>query len=95
MPETAQFAEAAVLTGFGELAGLLYEQLRPYAHRCCVEGIAAACTGSVAWYLAMLARFLGHPQDAKTYDAQAVMLTVTWTDRQGSHSLSTQTIRGQ
>lgn len=71
LPETAQIAEAAVLIGFGEMAALLYDQLRPYAHRCCVEGIAAACTGSAAWYLAMLARFLGHPQDAKTYDAQA------------------------
>jgi hypothetical protein len=71
LPETAQLAEAAVLTGFDDLAAALYEQLRPYAHRCCVEGIAAACTGSVAWYLAMLARFLGHPQDATTYDEQA------------------------
>jgi tetratricopeptide (TPR) repeat protein len=71
LPETAQLAEAAVLTGFDDLAALLYEQLRPYAHRCCVEGIAAACTGSVAWYLAMLARFLGHAQDAKTYHEQA------------------------
>ena len=71
LPETAQLAEAAVLTGFGDLAAQLYEQLRPYAHRCCVEGIAAACTGSVAWYLAMLARFLGHHHDAESYDAQA------------------------
>ena len=29
LPETAQLAEAAVLTGFGDLAALLYEQLRP------------------------------------------------------------------
>ena len=71
LPETAQLAEAAVLTGFGDLATLLYEQLRPYAHRYCVEGIAAACTGSVAWYLALLARFLGHHRDAEGYDAQA------------------------
>ena len=46
--------------GWVTSAALLYDQLRPYAHRCCVEGIAAACTGSVAWYLAMVARFLGH-----------------------------------
>ena len=30
----------------------LYADLRPYAHRFCVEGIGAAFTGSVAWYLA-------------------------------------------
>jgi hypothetical protein len=71
LPETAQLAEAAVLSGFGDLAALLYEQLRPYAHRCCVEGIAAACTGSVAWYLALVARFLGHHEEAETYAAQA------------------------
>lgn len=28
-------------------------------------------------------------------NTKAVTLTVTWTDRQGNHSLSTQTIRGQ
>ncbi len=67
LPETAQLAEAAVLTGFSDLAALCYEQLRPYAHRCCVEGIGAACTGSVAWYLAMLASFLDHHADAKEY----------------------------
>ena len=71
LPETAQLAEAAVLADFGDLATLLYDQLRPYAHRFCVEGIAAACTGSVAWYLALLARFLGHRAAAERYAAQA------------------------
>ncbi|HWJ54480.1 MAG TPA: hypothetical protein VNT24_13985, partial [Propionibacteriaceae bacterium] len=71
LPETAQLAEAAVLTGFGDLAELLYEQLGPYAHRCCVEGIAAACTGSVAWYLALLARFLDQDREAERYGAMA------------------------
>ena len=34
----------------------IYDLLTPYAHRFCVEGIGAALTGSVHWYLAMLAR---------------------------------------
>lgn len=33
--------------------------------------------------------------DSPVANTKAVRLTVTWTDRQGSHSLSTQTIRGQ
>ena len=34
-------------------------QLRPYAHLFCVEGIGAAVTGSVAWYLAIAGRLPG------------------------------------
>ena len=34
--------------------------LSPYAHRFCVEGIGAAFTGSVHWYLALLADALGN-----------------------------------
>jgi hypothetical protein len=50
---------------------MLYRQLRPYAHRICVEGIGAAVTGSVAWYLAMLAGFLGQDADANAYELEA------------------------
>jgi tetratricopeptide (TPR) repeat protein len=71
LPESSQLAEVAVLAGRREVAELLYDQLRPYAHRFCVEGIGAACTGSVAWYLALLARFLGHAGDAALYEKQA------------------------
>ena len=49
----------------------LYADLRPYAHRFCVEGIGAAFTGSVAWYLAQLATFLGRAAEADGYAAQA------------------------
>jgi hypothetical protein len=67
LPESTQLAEAAVVVGAREEAEILYGQLQPYAHRFCVEGIGAAVTGSVAWYLALLAGFLGHESDARTY----------------------------
>ncbi|HVL06732.1 MAG TPA: AAA family ATPase [Acidimicrobiales bacterium] len=71
LPETAQLAEVAVLTGCRSAAGLLYDQLRPYAHRFTVEGIGAAFTGSVAWRLALVARFLGRHEEAAAYEGQA------------------------
>ena len=71
LPESAQLAEAAVLVGASEEAEVLYRQLRPYARLFCVEGIGAAVPGSVAWYLAMLAGFLGHDADASAYAHEA------------------------
>ncbi|MFD2093120.1 ATP-binding protein [Blastococcus deserti] len=71
LPESAQLAEAAVLAGARKEAETLYGQLRPYADLFCVEGIGAAVTGSVSWYLAMLARFLGHDAEARAYEVQA------------------------
>jgi hypothetical protein len=71
LPESSQLAAAAVLVGAREEAEMLYRQLQPYAHRFCVEGIGAAVTGSVAWSLALLARFLGHDADARVYELQA------------------------
>jgi tetratricopeptide (TPR) repeat protein len=72
LPESVQLAEAAVVVGFPAVAEVLYAQLKPYAHRFCVEGIGAAFTGSVAWYLAILARYLGHRHDASAYAEQAL-----------------------
>jgi tetratricopeptide (TPR) repeat protein len=71
LPESAQLAEVAVLVGCRGAAELLYDQLRPYAHRFCVEGIGAAFTGSVAWRLAIVARFLGRDDEAEAYERQA------------------------
>ena len=71
LPETAQLAQVAVAVGAHEVAERLYADLRPYAHRFCVEGIGAAFTGSVAWYLALLATFLGRSAEAGEYAAQA------------------------
>jgi hypothetical protein len=71
LPESAQLAEAAVLVGARDEAELLYRQLQPYARLFCVEGIGAAVTGSVAWYLALLAGFLGRDADARGYEVEA------------------------
>ena len=71
LPESVQLAEVAVLGECRDVAGLLYDQLRPFAHRFCVEGIGAAFTGSVAWYLSVLARFLGRGDEARAYEDQA------------------------
>lgn len=71
LPDSAQLVDAALLAGCRPAAELLYGQLRPYAHLFCIEGIGAACTGSVAWYLARVARFLGRHDEAAAYQAQA------------------------
>lgn len=71
LPESVQLAEVAVLVGAREEAEILYRQLQPYAHRFCVEGIGAAVSGSVAWYLTLLAGFLGHATTASTYELEA------------------------
>jgi tetratricopeptide (TPR) repeat protein len=71
LPESAQLAQVAVAVGAGDAATRLYADLRPYAHRFCVEGIGAAFTGSVAWYLAQLAALLGRAAEADGYAAQA------------------------
>ncbi|MGH9232884.1 MAG: ATP-binding protein, partial [Acidimicrobiales bacterium] len=71
LPESAQLAEVAVVVGARDEAEILYAQLRPYSTRFCVEGIGAAVTGSVAWYLAMLARFLGNEAEAEAHERDA------------------------
>ena len=50
---------------------MLYELLSPYADRYCVEGIGAAFTGSVHWYLALLADVLGNRSEAAHHEAAA------------------------
>ena len=71
LPESAQLAQVAVEVGGHEVGERLYAELRPYAHLFCVEGIGAACTGSVAWYLSLLAGFLGRTAEAADYAVQA------------------------
>lgn len=71
LPESAQLAQVAVAAGAHDAASRLYADLRPYAHRFCVEGIGAAFTGSVAWYLEQLARSLGQTSEADAYASQA------------------------
>ena len=72
LPETAQLAQLAAEVGNGDVAEALFEQLSPYADRFCVEGIGAAFTGSVRWYLAVLAGALGRREEADRLRAAAV-----------------------
>ena len=72
LPETAQLAQLAVVVGDRAVAEVLFEQLSPYAERFCVEGIGAAFTGSVRWYLAALAGALGRGEDADRLRSAAV-----------------------
>ena len=71
LPESAQLAEVAVVVGARDEAEILRAQLRPYSKRLCVEGIGAAVTGSVSWYLALLARFLGNESEAEVHERDA------------------------
>jgi hypothetical protein len=71
LPETAQLAEVAAFAGHRAAVAEIYELLLPYAHRFCVEGIGAAFTGSVHWYLAMLARAKGDEEAAATHAIHA------------------------
>ena len=70
LPEMVQLAEIAAGTAHHEAIGQFLDLLTPYADRYCVEGIGAAFTGSVAWYLAMLAGARGDER-AETWLVQA------------------------
>ena len=72
LPEAAQVAEAAIVIGNRDLVAALFERLRPYDHLVCVEGIGAAVSGSVAWFLAMMAAHLGRTDLADHYRRLAV-----------------------
>lgn len=67
LPEAVQVAEAAIVVGNRGLVEALFERLRPYDHLVCVEGSGAAVSGSVAWYLAMMATWLGRSDLAGSY----------------------------
>jgi hypothetical protein len=71
LPEMAQLAEVAAFAGHAAAVSEIYDLLTPYAHRFCVEGIGAAFTGSVHWYLAMLARAKGDEAAASTHALEA------------------------
>ena len=71
LPEMAQLAEVAAFAGHAAAVSEIYELLTPYAHRFCVEGIGAAFTGSVHWYLAMLAQANGDEVAASTHALEA------------------------
>jgi hypothetical protein len=68
LPEMAQLAEVAVFTDHRAAISEIYDMLEPYAQRFCVEGIGAAFTGSVHWYLAMLANARGDTAAGSEHD---------------------------
>ena len=57
-----RLADAAVELDAGDAAALLYGRLAPYADRFVVDGIGAACLGSVHGYLARLAGMSGRDE---------------------------------
>jgi hypothetical protein len=71
LPEAAQLAEVAAWTGHRAGCDALYEALAPFAHRTCVEGIGAAITGSVHWFLALLAAARGDEEAAASHRVAA------------------------
>jgi tetratricopeptide (TPR) repeat protein len=71
LPEMAQVAEVAAITGHRPAAEALLPLLSPYADRYCVEGAGAAFAGSVRWYLAMLTRLVGDEVSADRFAAEA------------------------
>ena len=71
LPKYAQVSVAAVLSDHRTAAEVAYQQLKPYAEQCAVEGILAGSWGSVAAHLGLLARYLGRAEDADAYFARA------------------------
>jgi tetratricopeptide (TPR) repeat protein len=69
---TADLAAAAAGTGNEIAAAQLYEVLLPYRGRLVVWAGANTVTGSVAYYLGLLAAALGKPDDAMDYFDEAI-----------------------
>jgi hypothetical protein len=71
LPEAAQLAEVAARAGHRQAAEALMEALAPFADRTCVEGIGAAITGSVHWFVSMLAATIGDTDAAAAHGQAA------------------------
>lgn len=65
IPALSLLAETATLLADAPRAALLYDLLLPYAGRAVVLGPGAACLGSAARSLGLLATALGRPDDAE------------------------------
>jgi tetratricopeptide (TPR) repeat protein len=65
-------AELCAYLGDSERAAFLYEWLAPYAERCVVDAPVAACSGSVARYLGLLAATLGRHDQAAAHFESAI-----------------------
>ncbi len=82
LASVAILAEAAVTCAEPQLAGPLLTELAPYAHRNLIQGVPIGW-GAGAWYLARLARTLGHTEQAHAYAQTARDLHRRW----GAHGL--------
>jgi tetratricopeptide (TPR) repeat protein len=65
-------SEVAVALGDRHRAGLLYEELLPYANSNVVVGMAVTCLGSVSSFLGKLASLLGRDEDAAEHFERAL-----------------------
>jgi tetratricopeptide (TPR) repeat protein len=68
----AMLSDLAVGLGDPHRAGLLYEELLPFASSNVVVGMAAACLGSVSRHLGKLAALLGRVEDAASHFERAL-----------------------
>jgi tetratricopeptide (TPR) repeat protein len=69
-------AELAALAENERLAGLVYPLLLPFAARTAMIGMSAACYGSAARYLGLLATVLRRPEDASRHFEEALAMNV-------------------
>jgi len=75
-----RLAQGAIGLGRRDAATALYEALRPYARFNAVNGMSLGL-GCVAYYLGLLARFLGRPADAHEHLEAAIAANVQLGDR--------------
>jgi hypothetical protein len=69
-----QAGVAAVLSDHRPAAELVYRELSRYPEQCAIEGILAGTWGSLAAHLGLLARYLGHPEQAAAHFTAAAEL---------------------
>jgi hypothetical protein len=72
LPAMCQLAELAVTVDREAEAGVLYRHLKPFGWRLAVEPMAAACHGSVSFYLALLSQALGRWDEAEAHFEDAL-----------------------
>jgi tetratricopeptide (TPR) repeat protein len=74
VPAMVQAGVAAVLSDHRPAAELVYRELSGYPEQCAIEGILAGTWGSLAAHLGLLARYLGHPEQAAAHFTAAAEL---------------------
>jgi tetratricopeptide (TPR) repeat protein len=71
-------SEICAGVGDAERAATLYEMLLPYANRNVITGPIAACTGSAARNLGLLAATMCHGEDAYRHFEEAIRMNSEW-----------------